>query len=399
MTSPIAPTTFHPHAVLEGLRVLDFSAMIAGPYCARWLSDLGAEVVKLEAPGGDHMRSRPPVRDGCSSFFAHLNAGKRFLSLDLKRSEAVELAKDLIRKSDVLIEAFRPGVMARLGLGPTIMLELNPRLIYCSISGFGQVGAMARRPAYAPVVHAASGYYMSLVGSDAPDARPPDSALPLADMLTSVFAGFSIQTALLQRERSGRGTTIDINLMDSMMSVMPYEFQAAQFPLPNLRPQYKPLRTRDGYILVAPINERNFQAVCEATGHLEWRDDPRLSTNQARFANWPDYMRCIEAWTEQHATVDCEQRLTAAGVPCSRYRRMAEVIQDPQFFERHSFAKAHDAAGDLHTTNLPFSLDGIRPQAGSHVGGIGEDTRSVLSDWLALSSQTIDKLFEQQVTY
>lgn len=387
------------HTVLNGTRILDFSAMIAGPYCARWLSDLGAEVVKVESREGDHMRSRAPTRDGHSSFFAHLNAGKRFLALDLKKPQALALAKDLTMKSDVLIEAYRPGVMKRLGLGPQVALELNPRLIYCSISGFGQTGSAAQRPAYAPVVHAASGYYMSLVQSAADDARPPNSAVPLADMLTSAFAGFSIQTALLQRERTGKGSVIDLNLMDSMMSVMPYEFQAAQFPLPNLRPQYRPLKTSDGYIMVAPINAKNFIDICKATGHPEWQSDPLLATDQARFANWPEYMLRVEAWTSQRSSAECEQQLTAAGVPCSRYRRMREVINDPQFAERQTFSTVRDAAGELYTTNLPFSLDRIRPHAGSHIGRIGEDSPDVLNDWLQLEPEQINELIRQQVVF
>jgi len=382
---------------LSGFRVLDFSAMIAGPYCARWLADLGAEVIKIESADGDHMRTRAPMREGWSSFFAHLNSGKRFVSMDLKRPEAIAIAKALAKDADVLIEAFRPGVMRRLGLGPEVLRDINPRLVYCSISGFGQTGSASSRPAYAPVVHAASGYYMATLENQEDTERPANSGIPLADMLTAVFAAFSIQTALLDRERTGQGSEIDVNLMDSMMNVMAYEVQAAQFPLPNRRPVYKPLRAKDGYVLVAPVNARNFQNLCAATGHPEWADDPLLATNQARFDHWDEYMRRIETWTRGRTADDCEAILMAAGVPCSRYRRMDDVIKDPQFEERRSFAPVRDGAGKLMTTSLPFSLRGRKPPVGSHVGAIGEDTASILTSLLGLDPSAVAKLAKERI--
>jgi CoA:oxalate CoA-transferase len=399
MTAAIPAETPHPHQALRKIRVLDFSAMIAGPYCARWLGDMGAEVVKIEASEGDHMRTRAPLRDGHSSFFAHLNAGKRFLSIDLKNPAGVILAKQLIREADILIEAFRPGVMARLGLGPDVSLDINPRLVYCSISGFGQTGPEAQRPAYAPVVHAASGYYMALSGTDDPCVRPPDSSVPLADMLTSIFAGFSIQTALLHREHTGMGSVIDVNLIDSILNVMPYEFQAAQFPLRNFRPKYRPLKTKDSYIIVAPINARNFRSVCHALGHPEWQDDPLLRTNEARYANWGEYMRRIELWTAERSSEECEAVLSGSGVPCSRYRRISEVIRDPRFPARRAFSTVSDSAGQLLATNLPFFLDNQRPQAGGHVGAVGEDSDAVLSDWLGISGAEFHEFLAAHVVF
>jgi CoA:oxalate CoA-transferase len=383
--------------VLTGFRVLDFSAMMAGPYCARWLADLGADVIKIESPEGDHMRTRAPLRDGCSSFFGHLNSGKRFVAMDLKRAEAVDLVKKLVKSCDVVVEAFRPGVMQRLGLGADVLRAINPRLVYCAISGFGQNSHAASRPAYAPVVHAASGYYMA--GFDAQDnmERPPNSSIPMADMLTAIFAAMSIQTALLKRERTGEGSTIDVNLMDSTMCVMPFEFQAAQFPLPNLRPQYKPLRSNDGFVLVAPVNAKNFKNLCAATGHPEWADDPLLRTNQLRIENWSEFMRRIEGWTSQRSGEECELLLMAAGVPCSRYRRIDEVMHDAQFEERSSFATVQDGAGEYKVTNLPFSLSGQKPLAGKTVGKLGNDTFDVLTSLLGISPSEVQRLVSERV--
>jgi crotonobetainyl-CoA:carnitine CoA-transferase CaiB-like acyl-CoA transferase len=377
---------------LRGTRVLDFTAMMAGPYCARWLADLGAEVIKVEPPSGDHIRTRAPVRNGSSSFFGHFNAGKRFVELDLKNPDAVAVAQRLVEKCDIVIEAYRPGVMKRLGLGPETLRTANPKLIYCSISGFGQTSSWARRPAYAPVVHAASGFYMANFDYQDGAERPLNSGIPLADMITAVFAALSIQTAILERERTGKGATIDVNLMDSMMNVMAYEFQAAQFPMPNRRPLYKPLRARDGFVLVAPVNANNFRSVCEATGHREWLDDPLLNTDQGRFDNWAEYMRRIEEWTSQHDAEECEALFMAAGVPCSRYRRIGEAMGDAQFAERGSFANVSDDAGAFKVTNLPFSFDGVKPTAGDRVAALGADTESVLTSLLGMSADEVRTL-------
>jgi CoA:oxalate CoA-transferase len=375
---------------LEGLLVVDFSAMIAGPYCTRWLADLGAEVIKIEPPEGDHMRQRPPLRDGHSAYFGHLNSGKRCIALDLKRPAAVEIARTLVTDADIVVEAFRPGVMARLGLGAAELRARNPRLIYCSISGFGQDTALSHRPAYAPIVHAASGFDYAL-GEDA-EGRPANSNVPMADILTAMFASMSIQTALLERGRTGLGTVIDVNLMDSVMNVLPYEFQAAQAGEPQPRPSYKPLRARDGHVLVTPINARNFIKLCAALGHPEWAQDPLLATDAARFRNWAEYMRRIESWTMERTAAECETVLSAQGVPCTRYLRVEEAMREPQFAQRDSFAPVADGPYEYLTTRLPFSFDGNRPKPGARVAALGGDTAQVLQERLQMSGADIDAL-------
>lgn len=386
-----------PRQVLEGIRVIDFTAMMAGPYCARWLSDLGAEVIKIESLDGDHMRTRAPVRDGYSSYFGHLNAGKRSIAIDLKRPEGIALAKKLCATADILLEAFRPGVMKRLGLGPEVVQQVNPALIYCSISGFGQHSTVSQRPAYAPVIHAASGYYMANFEYQDSAEKPANSGIPLADMVTAIFATLSIQSALLKRHATQQGSIIDINLMDSMMSLMTFEFQATQFPLPNRRPLYKPLKASDGFVIVAPVNEKNFRSLCKALDHPEWLQDPVLNTDQARYDNWAEYLRRIEAWTCQRPAEACESILMEAGVPCSRYKPIKEVVQDTQFQERQSFAHVEDDAGRYLTTNLPFSIDGQKPMARPRVPRLGEDTATVLTSILGLSEEALTELVNTHV--
>ena len=378
---------------LRGLRVLDFSTMIAGPYCTRWLADLGADVVKVEPPEGDHMRHRPPLRDGQSAYFGQLNAGKRCIALDLKQPAAVAIARRLAAEADVVVEAFRPGVMRRLGLGADQLRDGRPSLVYCSISGYGQDTEWSHRPAYAPVVHAASGFDLAL-GAGA-DGCPASTAIPLADMLTAMFAAMAIQTALLERRASGRGTVIDVNLMDSVLNVMPYEFQAAQQPGEQPRPVYRPTRAADGWVLVTPINQRNFLNLCEAVGHPEWRADPQLATEADRFRHWDIFMQRIEGWTERHAAADCERILASHGVPCARYRGLREVIGDPQFDQRASFATLEDAAGRLLAPRLPFAFDGVRPSPQAAVPAFGADTAAVLKQALQLDDADIAALLAQ----
>ncbi|MGI4903921.1 MAG: CaiB/BaiF CoA transferase family protein, partial [Janthinobacterium lividum] len=352
---------------------------------------------KIEPLEGDHIRTRAPLHEGVSAFFGHLNAGKRSVAMDLKQAEAVALALELASDCDVVIEAFRPGVMERFGLGAARLRSLNPRLVYCSISGFGQNTSASAWPAYAPVVHAASGFEMANFDYQDDVERPANSGIPLADMLTSIFSAFSIQTALLERERTGRGQLIDINLMDSMVNVLAFEFQAAQFPLARRRPLYKPMRARDGFVVVAPVNEKNFRSLCKATGHPEWLDDPLLNTDQGRFDNWAEYMRRIESWTSERSAEECEQRLMEAGVPCSRYRRLEETIQHAQFEERGSFATIFDEAGIYKTTKLPFAFAGVKPDVGQRVARLGEDTAYVLSSILGKSNDEIRRLGDSRI--
>src|SRR5215813_12950349 len=240
------------NAPLEGIRVLDFSIMLAGPYCARLLADVGAEVVKIEPPEGDDMRLRTPLRDGQSAYFGQLNAGKRSLALDLKNAEAIKLVHRLVAETDIVVENFRPGVMDRLGLGYDSLREINPRLIYCSISGYGQSGPDAERAAYAMIVHAESGFDRSLMRYAGDRDRPAAGAIFVADVLGGIFGFSAIQTAMVQRARTGEGQRIDVALMDCMLNLLVYELQEGQFSKPMARPTYGPVRTKDGDILIAP---------------------------------------------------------------------------------------------------------------------------------------------------
>ncbi len=379
-------------APLAGMRVLDFSIMVAGPYCARLLADVGAEVIKIEPPEGDDMRLRTPLRDGHSTYFGQLNAGKRSLALDLKNADAIMLVHRMVAEADIVVENFRPGVMDRLGLGYEALRAINPRLIYCSISGYGQSGPAAERAAYAMIVHAESGFDTSLMRYAGDRERPAAGAIFVADILGGIFGYSAIQTALVQRTRTGEGQRVDVALMDCMLNLLVYELQEAQFPIRAPRPTYGPVRTRDGDILIAPVTPRNFAALCEVTGQEELTSDPRFASIPARGANWTAMMQVIEKWTERHTASECIAALDRAGVPCAEYREPGAALTDPHLRQRGVFGTVSDGAGDFVGVSAPWQMSGADTPIGGHVPGIGAQRDDVLSRILGLSPDAITAL-------
>ncbi|WP_325234487.1 CaiB/BaiF CoA transferase family protein [Sphingobium sp.] len=348
---------------LDGVRVLDFTSVMAGPFATRMLADLGAEVIKVESLEGDQVRARPPKRDGFSAYFGTLNAGKQSIACNLKSPDIIALIKELIATCDILVENFRPGVMARFGLDFAALREANPRLIYCSISGYGQTGPKALFPAYAPVIHAASGFDMvNLRYQDGAD-RPATSGVFIADVLGGTHAFGAIQAALYQREKTGQGQHIDLSMLEAMVGMLVFETQEAQFPGDARRPLYTPLKTSDGFIMVAPTSPRNFEQLSEAVGHPEWRDDPRFRTNADRNANWSTLLGLTELWTQERSAAEAETILTRHGVPCARYRDIGELLDDPQLEARGAFARVQDRAGVFKVPNPPFRMSGSRVEA------------------------------------
>src|SRR5436190_274150 len=240
-----------------GLRVLDFSTTIAGPHCTRMLADMGAEVIKIETDEGETMRTRPPMRNHCSTAFGQLNVGKNSVVLDLKSAQGVEVIRRLAATSDVLVENFRPGVMKRLKLDYGALRPLNPKLIYCSISGYGQTGPSAELPAYAPVIHAASGYDMAHLAYQPGRSRPDYCGIYHADVLTGVYAFGAISAALYQRHGSQRGQHIDVSMLESMLSLTLNELQWSQVEVASpTKPMFGLLETADGYVMVAVASEK-----------------------------------------------------------------------------------------------------------------------------------------------
>jgi crotonobetainyl-CoA:carnitine CoA-transferase CaiB-like acyl-CoA transferase len=273
--------------------------------------------------------------------------------------------------------------MARLGLDYASLAGRNPRLIYCSISGYGQEGEGSERPAYAPIVHAASGFDLANLAYQEGLDRPPATGIFMADILAGTNAFGAIQAALFRRERTGEGERIEVTLLASMLNLLVYECQEAQFPAETRRPVYQPLRALDGFVIVAPVSQNNFEAVCGVIGRPELRSDPRFAGGQAREQHWEAMMALIEDWTCERDGAECEATMLAAGVPCSRYRSVAEALQDPAM-QRGGLARVQDSAGAFQVPNPPFRFSGSRAEVSPRLAGKGEDAAAVLDELLGI---------------
>ena len=365
----------------DGLRVLDFSTTIAGPHCARMLADMGAEVIKIESAEGETMRTRPPLRNGCSTTFGQLNVGKKSLVLDLKSREGVDIVRRLVANMDVLVENFRPGVMHRLRLDYQTLSALNPKLIYCSISGYGQTGPSAELPAYAPVIHAASGYDMAHLAYQPGRERPDYCGIYHADVFAGTYAFSAISAALYQRSRTQRGQHIDVSMLESMLTLTLNEVQWSQFKVaPTSRPMFGPIETSNGYVMVAIASEKTFQGLMNAIGHPEWVDDPRFAAYADRRNNWAELMDGVEAWSRTVTSEQCLAALNKEGVPSSAYRTVAEALADPQIAHRQALAEVEDGGGTFKVLNLPFRMSGARVAAGRRLSGLGEHTSALCNE-------------------
>jgi crotonobetainyl-CoA:carnitine CoA-transferase CaiB-like acyl-CoA transferase len=345
------------------------------------LADMGAEVVKIEPAEGETMRNRPPLRNNFSTVFGQLNVGKQSLVLDLKSPQAVEVIRRLVASTDILVENFRPGVMRRLQLDYDSLQKLNPGLIYCSISGYGQTGPSAELAAYAPVIHAASGYDMAHLSYQPGRSRPDYCGIYHADVITGVYAFGAIAAALYQRHGSQRGQHIDVSMLESMLSLTLNEVQSSQFAvtLPS-RPMFGPVENADGYVMVAIASEKTFQSLATVAGHPEWIDDPRFAKYADRRDNWKDLMDGVEAWSRTLTTEQCLAALNQGGVPSSAYRTVAQALSDPQLAHRGALAEVEDGGGTFKVMNLPFRMSQAQVAAGRHAATLGEHTVAFLRE-------------------
>ena len=382
---------------LASIRVLDLATTIAGPYCARLLADAGAEVIKIETAEGELMRNRPPYRNGASTAYGQLNAGKRSLVLDLKRPEAVAIVKRMVAEADVLVENFRPGVMRRFGLDYAVLRAINPRLVYTAISGFGQTGPSSGLAAYAPAVHASSGYDLAHLSYQPGRTRPDNCGIYTADVLTGTYAYGATMTALYQRQVTGRGQMVDVSMLESMLTLTLGEVQAAQFPVPPPgRPMFGPVASADGWVMPAVASERSFQNLAAAAGRLDWITDPRFAEDGDRRANWGQLVEELEVWSTTMATAEVEAALNAAGVPCSAYRSVAEAIADPQIAHRQALAEVKDGGGSFKVINPPYRLSEGETSVQGFAAALGEHSRVVLAE-LGYDAAAIEALIASGV--
>lgn len=383
---------------LDGVRVLDFTGVVAGPFGTRLMADLGAEVVKVEPPSGDLLRGAPPRRDGKSPYFGQINCGKKSVSVDLKDPRAVDLVLRLVEKSDVVIQNFRPGVMRNFGLGYDDLKQRKPDLIYCSISGYGQHGPASGRAAYAPIIHAASGYDLAVMSYQDNLDRPLNGANATADYLAASLAMGAISAALLKRERTGKGDEIDIAMTEVMQNILAYEIHELQFKAERQRPNYGPVRTKDGFIIVNPISPKNFADLAKAVGHPEWLEQFPLNTKD-RLKNWSLLMAELEKWTLERTAEECEEIIREGGCPCSRYRDVWESMHDPQVAARDGVVEIDDGTGPYLIPTTPLRLMQSEARPKSFVPELGGNNAEILQGWLGMDRSDINRLTEDGVLF
>ncbi|MCI3952188.1 MAG: L-carnitine dehydratase/bile acid-inducible protein [Burkholderiales bacterium] len=372
---------------LAGIRVLDLTNILAGPYCTRLLADVGAEVIKIEASDGDHNRHRPPFRDGRSTIYGQVNAGKKSVVLNLKSEAGLEAAVALARMADVVVENWRPGVADRLGLGYEALSVHKPDLVYCSISGYGRGGPKALLPAYAHIVHAASGLDLAQMKADGA-AQPPRTAIYTADVMSGLTAFSAVQTALVQRERTGKGQFIDVAMMDCMLNLLVFELQEAQFESPARRIN-RALRTTDGFVCIAAFNNGIFVDLMRVIGRPELIDDPRFAEEKVRDRNWNEMLACVEEWTGLRSGSECERIFLAEEIPCARYREPGELLSDDHLLERGALTEVRDDSGPFMAANTPFRMPVVNVNIGAHVSDLGADSHDVLGSLLGYSREQV----------
>jgi formyl-CoA transferase/CoA:oxalate CoA-transferase len=388
--------------LLAGVRVLDLSRMLAGPYGSMLLADMGAEVIKVEEPaGGDPMRAMGPpfLPDGESAYFLAINRNKKSVALDLSTAEGRGVFHDLVRRADVVWENFRPGVMERLGCGHDVLARLNPTLVQCSISAYGADGPYRDYPAFDLALQARGGA-MSVTGE--PGRAPARMGLPMGDLSGGLFGALAVCAALVRRHATGRGAHIDLSLLDCQVSLLSYMAQYfwtdGRVPGPmgsshaSVVP-YQALATRDGHLIVAVFSEKFWAGFCRAAGAVEWEKDPRFATNRDRVAHRETLGALIAARFAGDTTDTWLARLHAEGVPAAPINAIDRVLDDPQVKHREMVIELeHPRHGTLPTLGTPIKVDAELGLEVTPPATLGEHTDEILGDLLGYPPERIAAL-------
>lgn len=382
-------------SMLEGIRVIDFTNTVAGPGCTFFLADMGAEVIKVERPGlGDEARLFPPYKEGVSASFTVLNRGKRGVVLDLKNPGAVELFKELAAVSDVLVENFRPGVMGKLGLDYETLKKANPRLVMCSISGYGQYGPLSPLPAYDAVIQAMSGL-MSTTGY--PESPPLRSGTLIVDISSAFYAAFGICASLFARERTGEGEYLDISMYDVGINLLEAKFvdytvtgsvpQRTGNRYPYVTP-FDTFRTSDGFVLIICVGDQPFSNLCKAMGKPELTEDERFNNIMTRNANEPELKKIIEEWSSGMTTDEVWESLRSNQVPGSPVYDVKQVVENPHTAARDMLVELEQPGAGAITI-----FGSAMKALGSDIGprgpapSLGQDNLWLLKDVLGKSEE------------
>ena len=389
--------------MLEGYRVLDFTQVLAGPTTTRYMAEMGAEVVKIEfAPNGDIARGVPYIRDGRSAYYVQQNRGKKSLCLDLKKPAAAAIIRELIPRVDVLVENYAPGVIGRLGFGYEAVTELNPKIIMCSISTFGQGGPLSNRPGYDFIGCAYSGV-LSMIGER--DGAPSLPGVGLGDITTGVHALSAITTALLHRERTGEGQYVETSLLDCYFSYNDMPVHTASLSRGAISPRRNgahhfamaPLGVFNGKrspILIMAATEYQFVYLCRAMGRPEMPSDPRFCNNTARMANVEELKRLIQDWFDAMPSDDEVYRLfNEHRVPYAQVLSIEEAMAHPHLREREVVRTVNDRyLGEFEIPGFPLRFSGYERHREMEAPTLGEHNETVLREHLGYSAERIAAL-------
>ena len=371
---------------LDGVCVLDFTRVLAGPYCTALMADLGADVIKVEAIQGDDYRHIGPFKDGESLLFQSINRGKRSITLNLKSDEDIAKIGQLLADTDVLVENFRPGVMEKLGLGFQELSAAFPKLVYVSVSGFGQTGSNTARPAYDIIIQAMSGL-MDVTGE--PDGTPTMIGEALGDVAGGLFAAWGTMVALFDRSRTGKGRHVDVALFDALTSMMPLlacrTMMGAETPsrTGNRHALSAPFGTypaADGHFAVAVLNDRLFASFCEVIQQPELASDPRFHTDPLRRENEPALAEQIALWAGTRTAAEVVASLSASGIPASEIQSVAQAWASSQAVERGLASEVeHPVLGRLNVPEQPVHFSGVARGGRAAAPGLNADAAEILA--------------------
>lgn len=394
--------------ILSGIKILDFTHAVAGPTATRLMAEMGADIIKVElAPTGDMIRSMPYFKDGRSGYFVQQNRGKKSLCLDLRKPEAVDILKKLAAQSDILIENFTPGVIAEMGLGWEVVSELNPELIYCSISAFGQTGPLSKLPGYDYMGQAYAGV-TSLIGD--PEDGPMMPMLAMGDVNTGVHALAAISSALFYRSQGGGGQYIDCSLLDSYFHCQDMNVQLSSNTNGEVQPsrngRHHPavapdgiFKGRDSYMFIIALTPKQWQALCGVLGREELIDDPRFVTFADRAAHLPELVEIIEGWIQSMPSDDAaRQALEAAYVPVAPVLTPTEAMEHPHLIERGTVRTIRDRGlGEFQIPGVPLRFSKFTELLPLEAPFLGEHNESILRERLDMSAEEIARLGEDKV--
>ncbi len=377
------------HGPLTGLKVVDLSRILAGPFCTMALGDMGADVVKIESPGaGDDTRQwGPPFDNGESAYFLAVNRNKRSLTLNLKHPDGLAILRRLVEGADVLVENFRPGTLARLGLTDEAVFAMNPRIVYCSVSGFGQTGPDSHRPGFDVVIQGESGL-QSLTGF--PDGPPTKVGVPMADLVASLMAAQGILLALVARGTTGKGQRVDCSMQDAVLALLSFQagsyFMTGRTPSrkgnqhPTIAP-YETYRTADGYVNVAAGNDALYQKFCDAIGEPALAKDPRFAASAGRVENRPALNARLEPIIARASTAEWIARLERVGVPVGAIKDVGQVVNDPHVLAREMVVPVpHPKARTLKVMGIPIKLGGTPGAIRRPPPLLGQHTDEILAE-------------------